>query len=148
MWIRWELDGGITMAALGEGQVRRFIDKVAKSHGNPFFDEMHDAIRDAFELFAKSKGFLFTAEELEEVLWEYGLGHEQLELHSKSPEEAETRIKKRLEEEEEKGKNRSAAEKKRITEKVRLNVREWRKGPGKKVDEHTAIMLTHSSTIG
>lgn len=129
----------------GESDVRRFLKDLTPSEHSKLFTELHEQIRNLMLNFARTHGYAFSANDLENVLWEYGLGHDQLEIHSKSKDEAEKKIKERFEHEEADGKKRTDAEKDKIKNLDRENVGKWRRDPDKKVDEHTAWVIVHSA---
>lgn len=129
----------------GPSDVRRFLRDLTPSHQSDLFKELHEQIRNLMLDFARTHGYAFSANDLENVLWEYGLGHDQLEIHSKTQDEAERKIKDRFEHEEAHGKKRTDPEKDKIKKLVRENVGKWRHDPDKKVDEHTAWVVVHSA---
>ena len=127
-----------------EEAVRLYLKDLTPSE--PLFEKLHDQIRGVMHRYALENGYSFTLKELENVLWEYGLGHEQVDVKPVADTgTAEGRVDERFGKERQAGKGRVTAEETRIRKTVRDNLGEWNKvGGAKKLDEHTAFIIVHT----
>lgn len=118
-------------------------------NGEKLFTDLHDAVRATMLGFARVRGYEFTPGELEMVLWDHGLGHQQLELHSMEGKEAEAKMRQHLKDHPRTAEENNAISDDALVEMVRANVQMWRglKDPKKRVDEHTAYLITHSAAV-
>ncbi|MBI4220147.1 MAG: hypothetical protein HY682_08405 [Chloroflexi bacterium] len=128
--------------------VRQFLKDLTPSDGNPLFEKLHDQIRDVMHGYAIANGYSFSRGELEEVLWDYGLGHEQVDLApvDKNSKTALNRINARFAKERAAGKGRGDKREEEIRQLTVNNVGEWKNATGaKRVDEHAAFIIVHSA---
>ncbi len=108
------------------------------------FEDLHKRVRAAMADCAKDNGYALDFEEFEKLLWERGLGHEQIELYSNSWQRASRRIEERFEKE---GHKRGTDEERLIKDLVIANVGDWRHKNDEYVDEHTAFLVIHSAAV-
>lgn len=128
---------------------KRFLNDLIANED--FFNDTHDLMRTTLWSYAQIRGYEFSLGELEDVLRDHGLAHEQLGLRSRDSNDALGEINRRLEEEDKRADRdrkprRTEEQKADIRKKITTNVGKWR---DEKIPEHVAYTVVHSTpTIG